>query len=672
VRRGTAAAVCLVLTLALPPVAGARAQRGFVELRTAAEGMAPLPTISPPPRLHGPMRWYRWHPSTRSLLARAPEFGSAAVIGLGSMDDLAPLRRRYGFARVEPLPGLHAAEVSVDRGQLAALLATAAREPRIRYVQPLGPSRRLLRLRNDPMLRLVNPAIDAPYEWEFSHARIDGALNLSLGSPSIVVGVVDSGVGDVPDLTGKVDGRWYFTGQVSGGDDIVGHGTAVASLIAANTDDGFGMAGFGGATHVVSFRDDVLDDTTVAIAVDKLVSLGVRIVNLSLGGSAPTAPVLRDSLRKAELEGVLIVASAGNGAAQSVDYPAFDLQPPGGGQSYGLAVGASNFDGTPASFSNQGTHLSLLAPGSYLDSCTGVLAALSPVASAFDHTCVPEFASDGGARYGYVAGTSFSAPEVAGAAALLWAAAPLLKNFEVADIVKRSAHRGAGEGWNTTVGWGTLDAAAALEDGTGRSSADVLGISGFGLVRPGVVDGRVTATGRVAWADGAAPDSATVTCSASVGGAPLQAAEQSLAGGAITCSWDVPAGDENRSLTAGVTVADGPTGVTAASSFTALLGDLTPPVARARRAAGGGGRRVALPFTGSEETGEAAATIVVERNARRIARIRGPFFSIRPGRVYSLRWQAPKTRSGRYAFCVTLADRGGNVSRPSCGPISLR
>src|SRR5262245_38892357 len=162
--------------------------------------MAPLPTISPPPRNRGTMHWYRWHASTRTLLARRDEFGTAAVIGLTSNTDLKALRKEYGFARAEALPGLRAAQVSVNQAQLSRLLSSAATDRRIRYVQPTaGPTRRLFRLRNDPMLRTINPTINAPWEWEFAKTRVDLALNLSAGNPGIVVGVVDSGVADVPD-----------------------------------------------------------------------------------------------------------------------------------------------------------------------------------------------------------------------------------------------------------------------------------------------------------------------------------------------------------------------------------------------------------------------------------------------------------------------------------------
>src|SRR4029079_11589707 len=109
--RWTCILVGVVATLLLPPAAGAASQRGFQDLRVATDRAPALPTISPPPTLHRAMHWYRWHPSTRSLLARLPEFGSAAVIGVESMRDLPQLRARYGFARVETFPALHAAEV---------------------------------------------------------------------------------------------------------------------------------------------------------------------------------------------------------------------------------------------------------------------------------------------------------------------------------------------------------------------------------------------------------------------------------------------------------------------------------------------------------------------------------------------------------------------------------
>jgi subtilisin family serine protease len=76
-------------------------------------------------------------------------------------------------------------------------------------------------------------------------------------------------------------------------------------------------------------------------------------------------------------------------------------------------------------------------------------------------SCYPTWDGKGGALYAYVSGTSFAAPEVAGAAALVWAARPNLRNYQVADILKQTARRVGG--WSPTSGYGVLDAGAAVE-----------------------------------------------------------------------------------------------------------------------------------------------------------------------------------------------------------------
>ena len=314
---------------------------------------------------------------------------------------------------------------------------------------------------------------------------------------------------------------------------MIGHGTAVASLMVANVDDGFGMAGFGGAAHLISYRvDDLYDNLARDRDHQARRRSAVRIINISIGGPDPTAPVLHDAILKSLYAGVLIVAAAGNDGTDSVLYPAADLQPPDGADSLGLAVGASDVTGKTTKFSNTGINLSLIAPGDYDYSCSGVLAAIPTPAKDWDNTCWPIVKGERGARYAYIGGTSFSSPEVAGVAALLLAARPELRNFEVADIIKRSARRTT-TGWTPTAGYGLLDAAAALEMATGRSSADALTITD---VRSSRVAKRATVVGRVAWSDGVAPTDATVTCS--IAGLVAVAGYSQ---GRFTCRWPVTA-----------------------------------------------------------------------------------------------------------------------------------
>jgi subtilisin family serine protease len=167
---------------------------------------------------------------------------------------------------------------------------------------------------------------------------------------------------------------------------------------------------------------------------------------------------------------MLLVAAAGN-SSHAVAHPAADLQPAGGARSYGLAVGASDVNGDRAFFSNSGAHLSLLAPGVYDGDCSGVLAAVVPASTDVAGSCYPIWTGTDGAQYGYLAGTSFAAPEVAGVAALVWAARPQLTNYEVADILKQSAQRGS-DGWTPTAGFGVLDAGTALQLATSQSNKE--------------------------------------------------------------------------------------------------------------------------------------------------------------------------------------------------------
>jgi serine protease len=347
---------------------------------------------------------------------------------------------------------------------------------------PSAASLRTLSMPNDPLVNTIDPLTGQPFEWQFAWSGVDRALDRTQGDPAIAVGVIDTGIAPVPDLAGKIDGLWSAApdGTVTPdspttGNDDTGHGTAVASLIAANVDDGFGMAGFGGATHVIGIHAGYMGtfhDKAVAAALLKLDALGVRIVNMSLGGSLPSEPILIDAIHKAAADGILIVASSGNEHG-AVGWPAAALQPSRGGRSFGLAVGATDAEGRLAEFSNAGKHLSLVAAGALGKTCpTGMVVALPPASPFNDLSCSVRWDGAAGARYGYIAGTSFAAPAVAGVAALVWAARPQLTNYQVADILKQSARRSAASGWTPTMGCGVLDAGAALELATSRTAAE--------------------------------------------------------------------------------------------------------------------------------------------------------------------------------------------------------
>jgi hypothetical protein len=186
------------------------------------------------------------------------------------------------------------------------------------------------------------------------------------------------------------------------------------------------------------------------------VNHGAKVINLSIGGTE-TSAVEKAALEYAGANGVLVVAAAGNEFEEGnpIEYPAALLQPVGskGRGGLGLSVGATTKAGRRASFSNTGSWISLAAPGE------DVLGAVSSYSKARSW---PRYGLPGSTHglYGFSSGTSFAAPQVAGAAALVWAANPTLTRDQVTWILKRSAS--ADGHWTKGLGYGILDVGRAV------------------------------------------------------------------------------------------------------------------------------------------------------------------------------------------------------------------
>jgi subtilisin family serine protease len=297
------------------------------------------------------------------------------------------------------------------------------------------------------------------WEWQWSAARMgdvpDWVLRAAAG---VKIAVIDSGADlGAPDVRDKVPQTWSVLSRSHRVRDRLGHGTFVSSLAAGSVSNGVGISGFGGDAKLLVVQaidaDGYITDVDEAAAIVYAVKHGAKIVNLSIGG-AETSRVEQRAIRWAARRGVLVVAAAGNGHEEGnlPEYPAALLQPLGsyGRGGIGLAVGATSMDGSRAEFSNTGSYLSLAAPG------YNVFAAESADAD-WPRANLP-WASPG--YYGWASGTSFAAPEVAGAGALVWAANPRLTATQVATVLKQSA---SGTRWSQELGWGRLDAAAAVQ-----------------------------------------------------------------------------------------------------------------------------------------------------------------------------------------------------------------
>jgi subtilisin family serine protease len=385
---------------------------------------------------------------------------SRAVVGFESNTELAEALKRFPGAKiVRRLPHMKTVEVELP-GEVEELDG----RPGIAYA-------------HRPVLRTskVEPALAAifrpglPYEWQYVATRVNEVPEEILRAASTVkIAVIDTGA-DVthPDIAAKNPETWDIVHRRTNVVDRDGHGTFVSALAAGSVTNGDGIAGFGGDAQLLMIKavgaDDTFSDVDEAAAIVYAVDHGARIINLSIGGEG-TSPLETRAIQYAASHNVLLVAAAGNEYQEGnpVEYPAAALQPVGskGQGGFGLAVAASTMSGKRAGFSNTGTQISLAAPG---DNVFGSVAAGS------SRVYWPRYPLPGSSAglYGWSSGTSFSTPEVAGAAALVWAANPGLTAQQVAGILKATASRRGR--WNPHLGYGVIDVAAAVASARGQA-----------------------------------------------------------------------------------------------------------------------------------------------------------------------------------------------------------
>jgi thermitase len=396
--------------------------------------------------------------------ASACRFGGGAPqvvdysVGYASLDAFRTAAAREHATVAARVPSLRVAQVRLARNAAAPL----SRLPGIRFVQPVAK-------RFDAAEPALQAAVgtSSAWEWQFTAAHEDAVPDRVLRAASdVTIAVIDTGADlAAPDIAAK--NPITFSPRTGTPDvrDSVGHGTFVAALAAGSVTNGEGIAGFGGDAKLMIVRagagDGSITDVDEAAAIAYAVDHGARIINLSFGGTA-TSATERSAIDYATARGVLVVAAAGNHflSGNPVVYPAALVQPLGsrGVGGAGLAVGASTDSGARAAFSSTGTYLSLAAPG---DGVFSAVASTSPAAS------FPRVPLPGSLRglYGYGSGTSFAAPEVAGAAALVMAANPLLTASDVAHVLKESA--GGRSEWTPELGYGVLDVANAVAVASG-------------------------------------------------------------------------------------------------------------------------------------------------------------------------------------------------------------
>lgn len=291
------------------------------------------------------------------------------------------------------------------------------------------------------------------------------------------VAVVDSGIdGGHPELEGRVVKARSFVGG-SPYVDTEGHGTFVAGEIAAALDNGVGIAGMGvSAELLVAKVVNASGEVPLRAEVEAIrwaADQDARVINLSLGGVRDPLDPRRDAYSPLEqaavayayAKGAVVVAAVGNGP-QSPSTPWPYAHYPSA-LPHVIGVAALSQDGSVPAYSNRdAVYVDLAAPG------TGILSTLPRQLTAEHPACEDQgYSSCGSKEFRLSEGTSFAAPQVSAAAALLLGTDPRLRPEQVADILERSAGdvtpaTGCADcttGRDRFTGWGRLDVYGALD-----------------------------------------------------------------------------------------------------------------------------------------------------------------------------------------------------------------
>lgn len=324
----------------------------------------------------------------------------------------------------------------------------------------------------------------AAVQWNFSGdygvgAPVAWGNLIASGSPGgsgVIVAVLDTGVGHASRSTlAATDLRsaqlvrgWDFVDDDPDPADENGHGTQIASMIAADTNNAFGLTGLAYGARIMPVRVidrfGLGDREAIAHGLRFAADRGAKVINISFAfGRGVTETELASVLAALEYaaeRGALIVGAAGNDGTASINFPARSK--------HVLAVGATTEFGCAAAYSNHGPELDLVAPGGGTD------------AALEEERCrpgrrgrdVPQLTSAG--VLGGSFGSSFAVPHVSATAALVVASGILGPNptpARIAARLERTARDLGAPGYDERYGWGLVSAAGATTTATVRASS---------------------------------------------------------------------------------------------------------------------------------------------------------------------------------------------------------
>ena len=344
-----------------------------------------------------------------------------------------------------------------------AFMRAMASDPDVEYVEPDTPMS-VNMAPNDP---------DYEKQWGLTSnqkpgvitvgIRAEGAWDMANGAGTVIA-MIDNGVTSHSDLNANILPGYDFTANNRGGDGtnpgiatetcpVVWHGTHVAGIMAAQTNNGVGIAGIAPAAKVVpvrvmnacgrGFTSDVADGVTWAAggSVSGVPSNAypAKVINVSLGGAGSCGMTFQNAIDYAVSRGAVVVAAAGNDGNNAANFTPANCRNV-------ISVGGSNRPGLKWVLSNYGQTVDIAAPG-------------DSIWSTYNNGT----AAPGTEGYTYMDGTSMAAPMVSGVIALAQSVAPTpLTSTEMRALLTQNVQPFPNGKPDQPIGSGILDANATV------------------------------------------------------------------------------------------------------------------------------------------------------------------------------------------------------------------